>query len=171
MKGFTPFFTLVALVTAPSLASRLPLRRRDVLSSSDASVISISNFNNVIYVTNITIGGVEVPVQIDTGSTDLVVVPTAPLSSTVLVSDKVKNITEEYGTGLVSGPVLVAPFQWGSYSVEKQAFVNGTSVSAKFEKSLFPTGARGIFGLGFGRVNQTVVTTVFSALENDTMPA
>ncbi|KAA1467341.1 acid protease [Dentipellis sp. KUC8613] len=168
MRGpaFT-FLSLASLTALPSLASRLPVERRGIPSSDGVKTVRLNNGGNVLYMTNITIAGVENQVQIDTGSTDLWVAPLSPLKDFQNGPAKANNVTEQYGSGTASGPILTSSFSWGSYSVENQAFVNATSTTV-FPDTLFPRGARGILGLGFGDVNGTIITTAFSLLENNT---
>ena len=60
----------------------------------------------------------EFTVQLDTGSTDLVLFPDLPIKTTSVVKDS--QINDTYGTGWFAGPIAVAKLEFGGYTVESQ---------------------------------------------------
>ena len=60
----------------------------------------------------------EFTVQLDTGSTDLVLVPDKHIDTTVVILDHQPNST--YGTGYMAGPVAFAKLEFGNYTVDSQ---------------------------------------------------
>ncbi|ETW82863.1 aspartic peptidase [Heterobasidion irregulare TC 32-1] len=163
---------LVALSALPSLGIKLPILKRDVHSShgfsaamryptqragDDPDAIDLMNGGNLLYLTNVTIAGQNITVQIDTGSTDLWVLPETPLKNLKLSNAGVVNLT--YGTGSAKGPIAFAPFSFGNYSVKSQGDVCKCDV-----------GARGIFGLSFNGLRTSPITNAVAiANHNDTV--
>ncbi|QRW21513.1 aspartyl protease [Rhizoctonia solani] len=160
MKSVAPKLAL-GLLAGPTFqlanALRIPVQRRDATKhtslfaahsthlNSPPSLVSagadptddsdITNFNNMFYTTNLTIAGVEVPVQLDTGSTDLWVYPVAHPG----LFANVHNFTNvpvgvRYGKGSVDGHLAVTNVSFAGFDVDDQAFIAGTY---------------GIMGLGF----------------------
>ncbi|KAG9103064.1 hypothetical protein FRC06_000303 [Ceratobasidium sp. 370] len=118
----------------------------------------IANSNNMFYSTNITIAGVEVPLQLDTGSTDLWVYPEAYPG----IFANAHNFTDvpvgvRYGKGSVEGFLSVTNVSFADFDVDDQAFISVTSATDM--DSLFKRGAYGIMGLGFDTLSN-VVTAV-----------
>ncbi|KAF8757325.1 Acid protease [Rhizoctonia solani] len=151
-------------------ALRIPVQRRDATKhtslfaahsthlNSPPSLVSagadpaddsdITNFNNMFYTTNLTIAGVEVPVQLDTGSTDLWVYPVVHPG----LFANVHNFTNvpvgvRYGKGSVDGHLAVTNVSFAGFDVDDQAFIAVTS--AKDMDTMFKQGTYGIMGLGF----------------------
>ena len=60
----------------------------------------------------------EFTVQLDTGSTDLVLVPDKNITTSVVVWEHQPNST--YGTGYMAGPVAFAKLEFGNYTVDYQ---------------------------------------------------
>ncbi|KAG5731657.1 hypothetical protein E4T56_gene19943, partial [Termitomyces sp. T112] len=81
--------------------------------------IGVTNLGNAQYIGNVTIGGVQARVLLDTGSSDLWVnFPTTQPTST----DLGKSIKLSYAVGAATGNVHAATVQIGNYSVDNQAF-------------------------------------------------
>ena len=57
-------------------------------------------------------------VQLDTGSTDLVLFPDRPIKTTKVYKDSDVNAT--YGTGWTAGPIAAAKLEFGGLTVESQ---------------------------------------------------
>ncbi|THH16671.1 hypothetical protein EW146_g4001 [Bondarzewia mesenterica] len=172
---------LAAIIALPSLAFKLPIqvqRRASVPSSKgfkamisysypkggDEGNVGILNSGNNLYMANITIAGEELMVQIDTGSTDLWVFPETSLNN--ITFSNAGPVNETYGSGSVQGPVAFASFSIGNYSVSSQSFVNVTNFTV-FDQTLFPLGARGIFGLAFNEFGSPVTDSVAAANNNN----
>ncbi|KAH7339634.1 aspartic peptidase domain-containing protein [Rhizoctonia solani] len=129
-----------------------PLVSASANSSDDSD---ITNFNNLFYTTNLTIAGVEVPVQLDTGSTDLWVYPVAHPG----LFANVHNFTNipvgvRYGKGSVDGHLAVTNVSFAGFDVDDQAFIAVTS--AKDMDTMFNRGTYGIMGLGFDTLSDVV---------------
>ncbi|KZV74770.1 acid protease [Peniophora sp. CONT] len=121
-----------------------PVSNAATSTDDDGSTSFLVNSGDNIYLANVTLGGSQFTVQLDTGSTDLVLVPDKHIETKVVLQDHQPNST--YGTGWMSGPVAFAELQFGNYSVEYQAYLNGTSESF-FDVAFFPYGIRGIMGV------------------------
>lgn len=96
---------------------------------------SVSDSSDLMYLTNITLGGSQFTVSIDTGSPDLWVKGTANSSSAGVDS----SIT--YAAGSLDGPISFAVLEFANFTVEKQAFINATQTQDL-------QGEQGIIGLG-----------------------
>ncbi|KAG8713904.1 hypothetical protein FRC11_010553 [Ceratobasidium sp. 423] len=123
------------------------------VNSSDDS--DIANYNNLFYATNLTIAGVEVPVQLDTGSTDLWVYPVAHPG----LFANAHNFTNvpvgvRYGKGSVDGHLAVTNVSFAGFDIGDQAFIAVTSV--KDMDTMFSRGTYGIMGLGFDTLSNVV---------------
>ncbi|KAI0693590.1 aspartic peptidase domain-containing protein [Cytidiella melzeri] len=136
-------------------------------SSTTGSEISMDDTHDILYMTNITVGGQDYLVQLDTGSSDLWIKgPSSPLPNSQTTSTT-WNLT--YGIGWAYGTVNYAPVQFAGISVSSQAYLD---VSAAVNPAL-QYGATGIAGLGFDSlstvdalVNHTGSSTGRSLLHN-----
>lgn len=125
---------------------------------------NVENARDIVYATNITIGGQEVLIQLDTGSADLWVMPPEPIN-TNQVTEIETNLT--YGIGRASGHVAFAPVTFGPYSVDNQAFLlvdNATDFGAIQKNNI-----SGILGLAFDLGSQVFINTIVAT--NDTTTA
>ncbi|KAF9534331.1 aspartic peptidase A1 [Crepidotus variabilis] len=102
--------------------------------------MNISTYHDLIYIANITVGGVDYPVQLDTGSSDLFIHgETSPLPGT----------TKTYAIGWAAGHVGYAPVKFLGNKVANQGFLDATDV----KNPALSYGAQGIAGLGFNRLS------------------
>ncbi|KAG9128063.1 hypothetical protein FRC07_005650 [Ceratobasidium sp. 392] len=125
--------------------SSTPFSSSSLASSGNgkANKSDIVNWDNMLYTTNLTIGGTEVPVQLDTGSTDLWVDPSALPG----IFRNVHNFTDvpvgvHYGTGAVEGFLAVTNVSFAGFDVDDQAFISVTNATDMY-------GLYGIIGFGF----------------------
>ncbi|KAH9045336.1 acid protease [Lactarius pseudohatsudake] len=113
------------------------------LRTNLTSEFSSSTINDMIYITNITLGGVNYSVQIDTGSSDLWIKgSTSPLPNTNQTSTTY-NLT--YGLGWAYGHISYSAVQFAGISVPNQAFLDVSSA----QNPTLDYGTNGIIGLGF----------------------
>ncbi|KAJ7253669.1 aspartic peptidase domain-containing protein [Mycena haematopus] len=148
--GAFPLISLL-LFSYESLAVKLSIQRPIVSQRPKASTDgnnNVINKGNERYTANITISGRVVNVALDTGSTDLWVMPPDNLPS---FNDTHLNATITYGDGTdyVFGDIGVGVFQLGSaYSIPFQAFLYVSDASSD-EQPDFDDGIFGLWGLGF----------------------
>ncbi|KAI0915843.1 hypothetical protein AcV7_007199 [Taiwanofungus camphoratus] len=105
-----------------------------------ASIVGTSqlqDYSNIQYYVNLTLGGAEFKVQIDTGSSDLYVAGDVPNSED---TGKTSGVT--YAVGAVQGPIKTATLDFLGFTVENQAFIN---VQANSQNQ---TAGTGLIGLG-----------------------
>ncbi|KAL4241207.1 peptidase A1 family protein [Abortiporus biennis] len=111
-------------------------------SGSDGST-TIDSVHDLLYLADITVGGQDYVVQLDTGSSDLWIKgQTFPLPNSKLTSTS-WNLT--YGIGWANGTVAYAPVQFAGISIPQQAFMDVASA----QNPALGYGADGIAGLGF----------------------
>ncbi|KAL4081864.1 aspartic peptidase domain-containing protein [Scleroderma yunnanense] len=135
--------------------------------ATSSSTNSTFDVQDLIYIANVTIGGVQFPVQLDTGSSDLWIVPTAPPLPSATATSISQNLT--YGIGWAYGKIAYAPAEFAGISVSQQAFLNVSSA----QNPALSYGAAGILGLGFTSlstidavINQTGASTGRTLLYN-----
>ncbi|PCH39891.1 acid protease [Wolfiporia cocos MD-104 SS10] len=109
------------------------LRKRASITGSSG----LTDSSNIAYYVNLTLGGAEFEVQIDTGSSDLYVAGTVPNSK-----DTGKTSGVAYAVGAVSGPIKTATLDFLGYTVDNQAFLN---IEANSNNQ---TSGTGLIGLG-----------------------
>ncbi|KAI0732205.1 acid protease [Fomitopsis betulina] len=123
---------------------------------------SVVNFQDTVYAANMTIGGQQVLIQLDTGSSDLWVSPVTGGIEFTNSTDLQAN--ESFGIGQIVGSVQFANVQLGDHIVPNQAFLNVTNAT-DFD-TIFNNGVRGILGLSFD-AGSTVKSTVSQAWGED----
>ncbi|KAI0081845.1 acid protease [Panus rudis PR-1116 ss-1] len=136
-------------------------------SSDDDNTMQMTNYHDLLYLANITVGGIDYPVQLDTGSSDLWIKgPTSPLPNSNVTS-QTYNLT--YGIGWANGSIAYAPVEFAGIKIPSQAYLD---VSSALNPAL-SYGADGIVGLGFtslstvdALVNRTGASTGRSLLFN-----
>ncbi|EGN93043.1 hypothetical protein SERLA73DRAFT_64735, partial [Serpula lacrymans var. lacrymans S7.3] len=126
-----------------------------------------SDVHDLIYIANVTLGGIAYPVQLDTGSSDLWIQgPSTPLPN---ANDTSQTYNVTYGIGWAYGNVAYAPVEFAGISVPNQAFLDVSSA----QNPALSYNAVGILGLGFDSlstvdalVNSTGASTGRSLLHN-----
>ncbi|TFK72982.1 acid protease [Pluteus cervinus] len=152
--------TLLSNAVLGAARARLPLKKR---ATSGASVKIVSNLASdqdgddnvgnamdIRYTTNITLNNKEILVVLDTGSSDLWVMPPDGMGT---LEDTGIQVDLEYGTdgeGVVEGTVAISSFEFGPYKVDRQAFLNADSSNLA---GVTEFGIYGVLGLGFNGPN------------------
>jgi len=103
---------------------------------------SIANTHNAEYISNITLGGKNIPVMLDTGSSDLWVTGSVPGSTDIGKSAKLS-----YAVGQAAGDINTATLTFDNYTVDNQAFLLVTNTSS-FSTDITAQGYWGLVGLG-----------------------
>ncbi|KAG8996942.1 hypothetical protein FRB94_007962 [Tulasnella sp. JGI-2019a] len=147
---FTPLSLLATVITVAN-GLRLPMEAHvgsGLSRRAPNSITPITNFKNIHYMVNVTLGGQAYPVQIDTGRFDL------PSSADLWIYGDVPNAKDTgvlsnvtYAVGTVTGSVLQAPMSFGGYDVPAQDFIHVTDVSS-FGVDIRQLGYTGLIGLG-----------------------
>lgn len=109
------------------------LHKRGTIAGST----SLDDANNIAYTLNLTLGGSQFEVQIDTGSSDLYVAGNVPGSKN---TGKTTSVT--YAIGEAEGPIKTATMDFLGFTVENQAFLDLTANSQN------QTAGSGLIGLG-----------------------
>uniref|UniRef100_A0A0W0FJQ2 Peptidase A1 domain-containing protein n=1 Tax=Moniliophthora roreri TaxID=221103 RepID=A0A0W0FJQ2_MONRR len=114
-----------------------------VLAAGDGSDNGLNTVHDLLYMANISVGGNDYMVQLDTGSSDLWLKGnTFPLPNSSQTSHKL-NIT--YGIGWAYGTISTATVEFADIRVTDQAYLD-TSVA---QNPALSYGAYGVMGLGF----------------------
>jgi len=170
MKGFTFLLSLLALNQFTYVASvKIPVKRqaptkgasfKSVLAEAGAAD-ALGSTGDIRYTTTVTVNSVEVLVALDTGSTDLWVIPPGGLGD---YNNTGIPLSLRYGDGTygVDGYIGVAPFTFGSYSVEKQAFLHANKSTIG---SMTQIGIYGLLGLGFNDPLTSPITHKIKSVE------
>ncbi|KAG9221782.1 hypothetical protein CCMSSC00406_0006725 [Pleurotus cornucopiae] len=122
------------------------------------------DFASLRYAANITIGGQNVIVILDTGSTDLWVYLPDQKPQLTNSTSIVGNLT--YASGSAEGPINFAALEFAGFSVPSQAFIDVTQTADM--EAIFDTGASGILGLGFDATNSIITDKFEQAFGNTT---
>ncbi|KAJ6549499.1 aspartic peptidase domain-containing protein [Mycena sp. CBHHK59/15] len=145
MHSLIPLSLILAVFDAVH-AVKLPFYVRTTSTSTGTRKlgrrsVAISNNGNAEYISNITLGGTNIPVILDTGSSDLwVSFPgTAPTTT-----DLGKSLSLSYAVGSASGNIHTAQLQFDNYTVDNQAFLLVANASSFSTDSAF----NGLVGLG-----------------------
>ncbi|KAA1466500.1 acid protease [Dentipellis sp. KUC8613] len=121
----------------------LPRASNRILAASNPTDSDLSTVNDMIYIANITLGGNDYRVQLDTGSSDLWIKgQTSPLPNSNQTS-MTYNLT--YGIGWASGHISYIPAEFAGISIAKQAYLDSSSA----QNPALTYGTSGILGLGF----------------------
>ncbi|TFY72990.1 hypothetical protein EVG20_g34 [Dentipellis fragilis] len=140
----------ITRTSSPSLVHRrasgdeiLPRASNRILAASNPTDSDLSTVNDMIYIANITLGGNDYRVQLDTGSSDLWIKgQTSPLPNSNQTSIAY-NLT--YGIGWASGHISYIPAEFAGISIAKQAYLDSSSA----QNPALTYGTSGILGLGF----------------------
>ncbi|KAG1754035.1 aspartic peptidase domain-containing protein [Suillus paluster] len=135
-------------------------------NSSGSTALTLSDVHDLIYMANVTLGGVDYLVQLDTGSSDLWVKSSTPISNANITS-LACNLT--YGIGWAYGSISYVEAEFAGISIPSQAFLDVSSA----QNPALSYGAIGLLGLGFDSlstidalVNVTGASTGRSLLYN-----
>lgn len=135
-------------------------------ATSPTNTVDLSDVHDLIYIANVSIGGNDYPVQLDTGSSDLWV-SSSSLVKVVKQTPIQYNLT--YGIGWAFGNVSYSQVEFSGVTVPNQALLAASSAV----NPALSYGAEGILGLGFTQlstidalVNRTGASTGRSFLYN-----
>ncbi|KAI0750873.1 acid protease [Daedaleopsis nitida] len=130
-----------------------PFHRPVLAAASNANTddgdgdLDLSSFHDLLYIANVTIAGVEYPLQLDTGSSDLWVKgaksPLPHANQTAL------TLSIAYGIGSTSGHISFADVEFAGIKVANQAFIDATTS----DNPIMNYGVNGIVGLGFTKLS------------------
>ncbi|KAF4583314.1 hypothetical protein EYR38_002063 [Pleurotus pulmonarius] len=149
-----------------SSALRAPLSRRNFslspgrqvspreadISTNRHAFILHNTQNDAIYAGNITIGGQNVVVALDTGSADLLVY--LPDQRPQLTNSTSIIVNSSYASGSTKGPIEFAALEFAGFSVPSQVFIDVTQTVDM--ENLFDSGVSGILGLGFDATDSAI---------------
>lgn len=110
--------------------------------SSSNGILPVGNTQNSFYYTNIMLGGQNISVMLDTGSSDLWVTGSIPGAT-----DTGSSLKLSYAVGTAAGDIYTAPFEFAGQSVSDQAFLLVANVSS-FSTNIHSEGYDGLIGLG-----------------------
>ncbi|KAF8895612.1 aspartic peptidase A1 [Infundibulicybe gibba] len=151
MHSFSLSLLLSLFVLVPVHCVRLSFHARVTSTppqarglSRRASPVPIFNNGNVQYVSNITLGGIDVPVLLDTGSSDLWAHFPAQLPQS---TDMGKSLTLAYAVGKATGNIHSATLEFDNYTVPDLPFVLVTDTST-FSANFNDQGYSGLIGFG-----------------------
>ncbi|KAI1796319.1 acid protease [Ganoderma leucocontextum] len=138
--------------------------RRPVLAAAASSTsssqdgegdVDLSSFHDLLYIANVTVGGTEYPLQLDTGSSDLWVKgATSPLPN---ANQTALTLNVTYGIGSTYGHISYTSVEFAGIKVPNQAFIDASQAN----NPILSYGVNGIVGLGF-----TKLSSVDNALNN-----
>ncbi|KAI0343282.1 acid protease [Trametopsis cervina] len=123
---------------------------------------NIENAKDIVYATNITVGGQTFPIQLDSGSSDLWI------KRDGLNVTSTSNLTASltFGIGEVSGNISFAEMEIGPHTIPSQAFLNADNAT-NFD-TILNRGILGIMGLAFDSASTIFQTTALTFGLNDT---
>ncbi|KAJ7242152.1 aspartic peptidase domain-containing protein [Mycena haematopus] len=161
------FFSLFALETSAVQFHFQVSPPKAATATTTNSNNNLINTDNLRYSTNITISGNVVNVLIDTGSTDLWVMPPGGLRS---FNDTGLSTTLRYGDGsnFITGDIGIGAFELdgGQFAVPAQAYLQGVTEAG--EEADFEEGHFGILGLGFDTPGASLINTAVQQAEGAT---
>ncbi|KAH9933196.1 aspartic peptidase A1 [Epithele typhae] len=147
MRSYFPVLSLLlslrSHVSALSFDVHVRSRSDTLTRRADTNnTIPVANTHNSEYIANVTLGGRDIPVLLDTGSSDLWVTGTVPNSK-----DTGKSVSLSYAVGQASGDIYTADMSFAGYNVADQAFLLVNDTSA-FSLDIEAQGFSGLIGLG-----------------------
>ncbi|KIJ57034.1 hypothetical protein M422DRAFT_238611 [Sphaerobolus stellatus SS14] len=113
------------------------------LATTGGKELNVTNNQDLIYIVDCTIGSLTVPLQLDSGSSDLWVDLSGGKTVQGTASSLTLNLT--YGIGFAAGPIATAKVTFAGFDIDNQAYLAGTSVNNPAIKY----GAEGVLGMGF----------------------
>jgi len=128
--------------TSPFSPNPSSLSRRSLVSRAPGSIIPVHNTHNAEYISNITLGGRQIPVLLDTGSSDLWVTGDVPNAK-----DLGKSVSLNYAVGNAHGDINTADLTFAGYTVNDQAFLLVEDTTS-FNMNITSQGFEGLIGLG-----------------------
>ncbi|KAI0804714.1 aspartic peptidase domain-containing protein [Irpex lacteus] len=146
----------------------VPHRGASKTLSTQAQGSSLSDDSDLLYLLNITLGGTTFTCQIDTGSSDLWVIPPNhhPLKTT---NETQVAAAIEYADGSgVSGLVDFAELLVGGYTVPSQAFINPNKTKNVAQLLDADAGMNCLIGLSFDLLSE-VNNNIIAAFGNTTL--
>ncbi|KAJ7274247.1 aspartic peptidase A1 [Mycena rebaudengoi] len=145
MHSFIPLsllLTVLDVVQAIHLPFTVRFRSTTPKHRLSRRVVPVSNHGNAEYLSTMNLGGTNVSVILDTGSSDLWV--NFPASAAPTTKDLGKSLDVGYAVGHAKGTIHTAQLKFDGYTVEDQAFL---LVDDKSSFSTDPT-FNGLVGLG-----------------------
>ncbi|KAI8978777.1 acid protease [Trametes punicea] len=149
MRSLLPLFSLfISLLAAHVRAVNFKVNVRQRAAAALAArangqnAVPVANTHNSEYIANITLGGREIPVLLDTGSSDLWVTGNVPNAK-----DLGKSLSLSYAVGNAAGDVHTATLEFANYTVQDQAFLLVQDTSS-FSVDITSQGYEGLIGLG-----------------------
>ncbi|TBU33278.1 acid protease [Dichomitus squalens] len=116
-------------------------------SSGNGDDADLSSFHDLLYIANVTVGGTEYPLQLDTGSSDLWVKgASSPLPN---ANQTALTLNVTYGIGSTYGHISYTAVEFAGINVPKQAFIDASEAS----NPILSYGVDGIVGLGFSKLS------------------
>lgn len=138
--------SLLLLVVEHVHAVRIPF----VVNTNDLTrrdPVSVGNTGNAQYVANISVAGSNVPVLLDTGSSDLWVYFAKEPANKSGIVDTGTEVSLSYAVGTAHGHARRTPVTFGGYTIQDQAFLLVEDTST-FTGDIRSQGYQGLFGLG-----------------------
>ncbi|KAH9851502.1 acid protease [Lenzites betulinus] len=147
MRSFSTVLSLLLLSQhACALRFDVSVRQRaaQVLAAraDGQNTVPIANTRNSEYIANVTLGGRQIPVLLDTGSSDLWITGSVPNAK-----DVGKSVSLSYAVGNAAGDVYTADLSLAGYTVKDQAFLLVEDTSS-FSVNISSQGYEGLIGLG-----------------------
>ncbi|KAI0666611.1 aspartic peptidase domain-containing protein [Trametes maxima] len=125
------------------------------MTTRHSTNIGVGNTNDALYTVDITLGGQNFTVLLDTGSSDLWISPQGRHITLTNTSDLVAS--EVYGQGSAQGNIAFAELKVGPYVVPSQAFVNATELTGL--DAQIASGIDGYLGMSFD------VSSIFGTIQ------
>ncbi|OJT08148.1 hypothetical protein TRAPUB_944 [Trametes pubescens] len=145
MRSPLSVFSVLVLLAHHAYALRFDVNIRQRAASvlaaraNGQNTTPIANTRNSEYIANVTLGGRQIPVLLDTGSSDLWVTGSVPSAT-----DLGKSVSLSYAG---AGDVYTAQLEFAGYTVQNQAFLLVEDTSS-FSVDITSQGYNGLIGLG-----------------------
>ncbi|KAJ7919481.1 aspartic peptidase domain-containing protein [Mycena leptocephala] len=157
MSYYPKFYLGVLLITALAQSQALVLHSNITYTTGNDTLLNVASQ----YVTNITVNGQNFRVMLDTGSSDIFLVPPEDFS----FNNTGIKVTNSYGTGDVEGTIGFASVQVGNHTFDQQAFNNATLVEVA--EPLGP-GIDGLLGVSFDGFHSSAIMATLDGSNWDT---